>query len=147
VIVAGASLLNDQRWEQEVDRGLMKGKAGSNFGKRLTCLAPVENLLVCVPHDKRVYDTDDGPFGPAKVEFKGPHDVLKIGATSCAAPIVSALAALVISARPDLDAPTVVDLVKQGCDDLGDPGFDIHTGHGRINFARTLSLAVQHSRK
>jgi subtilisin family serine protease len=147
VIIAGATLLDDKRWEQEVDRGFMKGKAGSNFGKRLTCMAPVENLLVCVPHDQRTYSTDDGPYGPAKVEFKGAHDVLKIGATSCAAPVVSALAALVASARPDLDAPTVVELIKRGCVDLGDPGFDIHTGHGRVNFARTLQLAVRHGQK
>jgi subtilisin family serine protease len=147
VIVAGATLLDDKRWEKEVEVRGVKVKQGSNFGDRLTCMAPVQDLLVCVPHEKRVYETQDGPYGDMKEGFRGAHDVLKVGATSSAAPIVSALAALVFSARPDLDAPTVVGLIKQGCDDLGDPGFDVHTGYGRVNFAKTLELAVKHGKK
>jgi subtilisin family serine protease len=147
VIIAGATLLDDKRWEKEVELRGMKVKQGSNFGKRLTCMAPVQDLIVCAPHEKRVYETEDGPYGATKEDFKGAHDVLKIGATSSAAPIVSALAALVFSARPDLDAPTVVELIKQGCDDLGDPGFDVHTGYGRINFTKTLELAIKHGKE
>jgi subtilisin family serine protease len=146
MIVAGATLLDDKRWEQEVEVRGLKVKQGSNYGRRLTCMAPVQDLLVCAPHEKRMYEMDDGPFGPVKGEFKGAHDVLKVGATSGAAPVVSALAALVLSARPDLDAPTVVDLIKQGCDDLGQTGFDIHTGRGRVNFGKTLRLAVKHGK-
>jgi subtilisin family serine protease len=147
VIVAGATLLDDRRWEKEAELRGMKVKQGSNFGDRLTCMAPVQDLLVCAPHERRVYETDDGPYGAMKEGFKGAHDVLKIGATSSAAPIVSALAALVLSARPDLGAPAVVELIKQGCDDLGDPGFDVHTGYGRINFAKTLELAIKHGKR
>jgi subtilisin family serine protease len=146
VIVVGATLLNDKRWEQEVDLRGMKFKQGSSFGKRLTCVAPVQDLLVCSPHEQRMYNSADGPYGPTTTEFKGPHQILKIGATSSAAPIVSALAALVISARPDLDGPTVVELIKQGCDNLGARGFDVHTGYGRINFARTLQLTLRHGK-
>jgi subtilisin family serine protease len=147
VIVVGATLPDDKRWETEAELRGMKIKQGSNFGKRLTCMAPVRDLLVCTPHEKRMYEVDDGPLGAMKVEFKGAHEVVKEGATSSAAPIVSALAALVFSARPDLDAPTVVELITQGCDDLGDPGFDIYTGHGRVNFAKTLQLAVKFNKK
>jgi len=147
VIIAGATLLDDTRWEKELELRGTKVKQGSNFGKRLTCMAPVQDLLVCAPHEQRMYETDDGPYGAMKEEFKGAHDVLKIGATSSAAPIVSSLAALVCSARPDLNAPTVVELIKQGCDDLGEPGFDVHTGHGRINYAKTLELAIHHGRE
>jgi subtilisin family serine protease len=146
VVIAGAALLNDKRWEQQVEVQGLKVKQGSNYGKRLTCLAPVQDLLVCRPHQKRVYETEDGPYGARKVNFNGPHDVLKVGATSSAAPIVSALAALVFSARPDLDGPTVVELIKSGCDDLGEPGFDEMTGHGRVNFGKTLRLAQAHNR-
>jgi subtilisin family serine protease len=147
VIVAGATLLDDKRWEKEAEVRGLKVKQGSNFGDRLTCMAPVQDLLVCAPHEKRVYEMQDGPYGAMKEEFKGAHDVLKVGATSSAAPIVSALAALVLSARPDLDAPTVVELIKQGCDDLGEPGFDVHTGYGRVNFAKTLELATTRGKK
>jgi subtilisin family serine protease len=143
VIVAGATLLNDQRWEEEVDFRGTKVKQGSNYGKRLTVMAPVERLVVCVPHEKRFYDCDDGPMGPMRQEFKGPHDVLRVGATSSAAPVVTALVALVCSARPDLDARAVVEVVCKGCDDIGARGHDEYTGHGRVNFARTVRLAQE----
>jgi thermitase len=141
VIVAGACRLNDTRWEEEVNVKGTKLKQGSNYGKRLTVMAPVENLVVCVPHERRFYDCDDGPMGKMTEEFKGTHQVLPIGATSSAAPVVTALVALVVSARPDLDAATVVKIVEQGCDDIGDKGYDIYTGYGRVNYEKTLRLA------
>jgi subtilisin family serine protease len=141
VIVAGASRLDDTRWEQDVDFKGTKVKQGSSFGKRLTVMAPVENLLVCMPHEERFYVSDDGPMGATKVSFEGGHKVLPIGATSSAAPIVTSLVALLYSARPDLDAKAIIELVKQGCDDIGDPGYDIHTGYGRVNFGKSLKLA------
>jgi subtilisin family serine protease len=140
-IVAGASLLNDTRWEQETDFKGAKLKQGSNYGKRLTVMVPVERLVVCVPHEPRVYTTDDGPMGPTQVPFKGAHDVLRNGATSSAAPIISSLVALVCSVRPDLDTKEIVSVVKQGADDIGEKGFDVHTGHGRVNFGKTVRLA------
>jgi subtilisin family serine protease len=141
VIIAGASRLNDTRWEEEAEMMGAKIKQGSNYGKRLTVMAPVEGLVVCVPHERRVYATEDGPTGATKVEFKGMHDVLRIGATSSAAPIVSSLVALVYSVRPDLDAKAAVTIIKQGADDIGEPGYDAYTGHGRVNFGKTLRLA------
>ncbi len=141
VIVVGATLLNDTRWEQEINLHGTKIKQGSNFGKRLTVMAPVEKLVVCVPHEERFYSCDDGPMGRTKVPFKGSHDVLPIGATSSAAPIVTSLVALIYSARPELDAKSVVKIVQQGCDDIGEKGYDLHTGHGRVNFGKSLKLA------
>jgi subtilisin family serine protease len=147
VIVVGASLLNDRRWEEERELGGTKIKVGSNFGKRLTCMAPVEDLAVCVPHDKRMYEWASGPSGPMKIPFNGAYDVRPNGATSAAAPVVSALAALVVSARPDLDARAVVRLIEQGCDDIGDPGHDLATGHGRVNYANTLRSALNEGKQ
>jgi subtilisin family serine protease len=141
VIVAGASKLDDTPWFQEDMYQGTKIRQGSNSGKRLTAMAPVQDLVVCIPHERRFYEIDDGPMGPGKVPFKETHDVLPFGATSAAAPIVAALAALVRSARPDLDVRTVVALVQRGCDDIGTPGFDEETGHGRVNFGKTLHLA------
>jgi subtilisin family serine protease len=140
VLVVGASLLNDTRWEEEVTVAGAKVKQGSNFGKRLSVMAPVENLVVCAPHEQRFYSCDDGVAGPSKHPFKGMHEILPNGATSSATPIVTSLAALIISARSTLDAKTVVGLVQQGCDDIGEKGFDIHTGHGRVNFGKSLKL-------
>ena len=105
-------------------------------------MAPVEKLVVCMPHEQRFYSCDDGPMGPAEFPFAGMHDVRRTGATSCAAPIVTSLVALIYSARPTLDARSVVKIVQQGCDDIGVPGYDIHTGYGRANFGRSVKLAI-----
>jgi subtilisin family serine protease len=141
VLVVGATLLNDTRWEEESTLKETKIKQGSNFGKRLSVMAPVEKVVVCTPHEARFYSCDDGPMGPTKLPFEGTHRVLPNGATSCAAPIVTSLVALIDSVRPGLDAETVVKIVQQGCDDLGKKGHNLHTGYGRINFARSLQLA------
>jgi subtilisin family serine protease len=141
VIVAGATLLNDARWEEEVTFRGAKVKQGSNFGKRLTAMAPVEKLVVCVPHEQRFYSCDDGPMGPLKLPFKGAHEVRPNGATSSAAPIVTSLVALLYSARPTLDARSVVKIVQRGCDDIGGKGYNDHTGYGRVNFGKSLKLA------
>jgi thermitase len=141
VIVAGATLLDDSRWEHEQTVLGTKIKQGSNYGKRLTVMAPVENIMVCDPHDRRVYETKDGPMGEMKMPFEGEHRVLPNGATSCAAPVVSALVALVFSVRPDLDARSAVEIVKKGCDPIGGHAYDVHTGHGRVNFSKTVRLA------
>jgi hypothetical protein len=56
---------------------------------------------------------------------------------------VTSLIALVYSLRPDLDARSVVEIIKQGCDDIGEQGYDMYTGWGRVNFAKTLEIAEQ----
>ena len=141
-IVVGATLLNDERWEEEVEYMGEKIKQGSTYGS-ITVMAPVENLTVCLPHEERFYSWEDGPVGSDKLEFEDMYDILSIGATSSAAPIVTSLVALVYSFRPDLDAESVVEIIKQGCDDIGEPGYDMYTGYGRVNFAKTLEMAEQ----
>jgi hypothetical protein len=141
MIVAGAALLNDTRWEEEVNVQGTKIKQGSNFGKRLTVMAPVEKLVVCAPHEQRFYSCDDGPMGPMKVPFKGMHEVRPNGATSSAAPIVTSLVALICTACPALDAKAVVKIVQESCDDVEGRGYNIHTGYGRVNFGRAVKLA------
>jgi subtilisin family serine protease len=146
VIVVGATRLDDTRWEEVREIKGSKIKQGSNFGKRLTVMAPMENVQVCVPHDRRFYNCDDGPMGPVKHDFNDMYEVGATGATSCAAPIVTSLVALIYSARPDLDARAVLEIIQQGCDDLGDKGYDIYTGFGRVNFGKTIKLAMAHAR-
>lgn len=141
VIVVGASTLNDERWEEERQLMGQAIKQGSNYGKRLTVMAPSQNLVVCIPHDERFYASKDGPFGETKIPFSDIYQVLPMGATSGATPIVTSLAALVRSLRPDLKAAEVVEVIKEGCDDIGEEGYDTYTGHGRVNFRKTLELA------
>jgi len=60
--------------------------------------------------------------------------------TSMACPQVSGLAALILSVNPDLSSDTVWQTIRESTDDLGDPGFDIFFGHGRINAERALLM-------
>jgi subtilisin family serine protease len=140
-IVVGAILLDDSRWLQQIPYGAETITQGSSYGQRLTVVAPVDELVVCLPHDERFYASVDGPFGPTRIPFRGFCEVRPNGATSSAAPMVSALVALVRSLRPDLRASAVTEIVRRGAVDIGAPGFDVYTGHGRINFRKTLELA------
>ncbi|MFO0984388.1 MAG: S8 family serine peptidase [Planctomycetota bacterium] len=146
VIVAGGITLDDKRWDQSIPYNGTIIKVGSNYGARLSVMAPIENIVSCEPHERGCYQTDDGPMGATRVEFHGNHSILPNGGTSSAAPIVAALVALVRSARPDLDAAAVIDIIERGCDDLGASGRDPDTGFGRVNFGKTLALAVDDER-
>jgi subtilisin family serine protease len=124
VLVAGATLLSDERWAETVHAMGMDVKQGSNYGPRLSVMAPTQNLLRAMPH------------------YTASYEVAPNGATSSAAPIVASLAALIRSARPDLPARDVIRIVKQGAVDIGDPGEDPMTGSGRVDFAASLRLAL-----
>jgi len=62
--------------------------------------------------------------------------------TSFASPIAAGLAALIISANPDLTNTQVVEIITQNADDLGDPGFDQYYGYGRVNAHASLVAAI-----
>lgn len=141
VLVAGAAMLNDERWTQASKVFGAKIKQGSCYGPRLSVMTPIENLVVCMPHEEKFYSCDDSPVGKTKNKFKGQYAIMPVGATSCAAPIVSSLAALVRSLRPDLFAKDVIKIIKLGTDDIGKKGYDVYTGYGRVNFLKTLEIA------
>ena len=141
VLVAGASMLSDERWEETMNAGGMEIKQGSCYGPRLSVLAPAEQLLILLPHDKACYSFVDTPMGPEQGRYAGDCQVTRSGATSSATAVVSALAALVRSLRPDLSAVDTVRIINESAVDLGDPGPDPLTGHGRVDFLRALSTA------
>jgi len=62
--------------------------------------------------------------------------------TSFSAPLVAGVAALVISANPNLSAVQVQNVLKQAADDRGAAGWDTSYGWGRVNAARAVSLAL-----
>lgn len=65
--------------------------------------------------------------------------------TSFAAPLVAGVAALMLSANPDLSGPQVLELLKQTADDLGTPGWDTTYGAGRVNALKAVQAAVNAS--
>jgi len=66
-----------------------------------------------------------------------------VGGTSISAPYVTGLFALLFSANPALTPQQAVDIVEQTADDLGDPGFDIYYGWGKINLYQAVLAAAQ----
>lgn len=143
VLVVGACTNDGKRWEVETDVGGQKIRQGSDFGRRLGVMAPVENLVICLPHEEAFYGRKEGPQGPARSPFEGAYKILPNGATSSAAPIVASLVALVRTANPELSATETVRIIEEGCDDLAEPGFDEYTGHGMVNFGRTMELVIE----
>ena len=65
-----------------------------------------------------------------------------VSGTSFSAPIVAGVAALVMSANPNLGPVDVQNVIKQSADDLGTAGWDAQCGYGRVNAARAVALAM-----
>lgn len=61
--------------------------------------------------------------------------------SSAAAPYAAGVAALALDANPDLDARTVARLLRESATDVGEPGPDFATGHGRVEPAVAVDLA------
>jgi thermitase len=64
-----------------------------------------------------------------------------VAGTSFSSPVVAGVAALVLSANPNLTASQVQDILKQSADDLGAAGWDPSYGWGRVNAARAVAMA------
>ena len=58
--------------------------------------------------------------------------------TSFSAPVVAGVAALVISAQPNLTGAQVAQLLETTADDLGESGWDTTFGAGRVNAYRAI---------
>jgi hypothetical protein len=65
-----------------------------------------------------------------------------VGGTSFSAPLAAGLAALVFSANPSLTPNQVEQIMESTAVDLGDPGYDVYYGWGRINASKALKTAV-----
>ncbi|MFX1344020.1 MAG: S8 family serine peptidase [Promethearchaeota archaeon] len=87
----------------------------SNYGDWIDVAAPGVDIASTVPY-----------------EIKGGYYMLASG-TSMAAPHVSGLAALLMSAFPTYSANQIETLIYDSALDLGDAGFDDYYGHGRID--------------
>jgi murein DD-endopeptidase MepM/ murein hydrolase activator NlpD len=66
------------------------------------------------------------------------------GGTSAAAPLVSGLAALILSVDSSLTPVEVENIIEQNAVDLGASGRDDDYGYGRINAYRALRVLIPH---
>ena len=61
--------------------------------------------------------------------------------TSFSSPVTAGVAALVVSANPQLSNVQVVDLLKTSSDDVGATGYDVYFGYGRVNANKAVNAA------
>jgi len=97
--------------------------AFSNYGSGLSLVAPGENI----------YSTR---LGGGYTSSSG---------TSMSAPFVAGLAAMLSGVNPSLSPAQIQDIMEQTAVDLGDPGFDIRYGYGRISTAAAVSAVLDTS--
>ncbi len=88
----------------------------SNFGDWIELAAPGVNIFSTIPDDSYAY----------------------MSGTSMAAPFVAGVAALTWSAYPELTRDELRSHLHATADDLGQEGFDIYFGYGRINARKAV---------
>ena len=101
----------------------------SNYGKELSVVAPGLSILSTMPMTPVTLNTSSG--------YDTEYDSLS--GTSMASPHVAGLAALLLSANPDLSADGVRDLLQRTALDLGELGWDEVYGYGRIQADAALN--------
>ncbi|MCB1563244.1 MAG: S8 family serine peptidase [Alphaproteobacteria bacterium] len=62
--------------------------------------------------------------------------------TSLSSPVAAGVGALILSANPALSADDVETILETTAVDLGDPGYDIYYGHGRVDAAAAVQMAL-----
>ena len=103
----------------------------SNQGTRLDISAPSNGGTL------GVYTTDrQGSSGYASGSYTA-----TFGGTSAACPLVSGVAALVLSVNTSLTSTQVQDILETTADDMGSSGFDVQFGHGRVNAYQAIIAA------
>ena len=132
VIAVGASNLCDQRKTKTYDNcNAYESGWGSNYGSALDISAPGVRL------------TTTDMMGAAGLSSGNYYD--RFNGTSGAAPIVSGVAGLILSANPFLTADDVQTILQNTADDVNGaqyPGWDLSMGYGRVNANRAVQAAL-----
>ena len=115
----------------------------SDWGPSLDLLAPGVDILSLRARGSDLLWRDSAPGYQAGSAIVAEHYYRATG-NSFAAPFVSATAALLLGARPDLTAADLRRTLQQSADDLGPPGPDQNHGYGLLNIASAISADPGH---
>lgn len=105
--------------------------AYSNRGNKLDISAPSSGGTL------GVYTTDR----MGSVGYSSSNYTSNFGGTSSACPLVSGVAALVLSTNANLTSAQVQSVLETTADDMGAGGFDVEFGHGRVNAHQAVLAA------
>lgn len=98
----------------------------SQTGKHLSVTAPGVKILSTFPQTANAI---------------GMLNYGSISGTSMATPFVAGLAGLIRAANPKLTAAQTRSIIEKSADDLGDKGYDVDYGWGRVNVGNALTAA------
>lgn len=96
---------------------------------------------LCAPGTAIFCADRTGPAGYSEAGAADPDHVAALSGTSFAAPLVAGVAALMLSANPDLTPADVKRLLMDSADDMAPPGRDERSGAGRVNAVRAVTAA------
>ncbi len=102
----------------------------SQIGGWLSVGAPGEGILSCVPTTYVQAGTGD----PLLYDYWG--------GTSMATPFVSALVAMLLELHPGATPYQIRKMIEDTAVDIEESGFDVHSGHGRIDAAAAVTAPV-----
>lgn len=112
----------------------------TNTGNRASYSNRGSSLDISAPSNggtASVYTTDrQGSAGYASGNYTS-----TFGGTSAACPLVSGVAALVLSTNGNLTSAQVQSILETTADDMGTSGFDVSFGHGRVNAHQAVLAA------
>ena len=109
----------------------------SNYGPSLDVVAPSSGGTLAISTTDRMGASGYNPSG----NYTHADDYTGFGGTSSACPLAAGVAALVLSVDPDLTRDELKEILEDTADDLGDPGFDIYYGYGRVNARKAVDAA------
>ena len=131
-----------------MDKGGLVVASGGNTGSY--CDDPDNPYIVSVSGTTSD-DRSWGTYGPY-VDLSAPCSAIyttingggygNVGGTSFSAPLTAGLIGLIFSASPSLAPNQVEQILKSTAVDLGDPGYDVYYGWGRINASKALKATV-----
>jgi len=132
----------------------------SNWGREISVAAPSNNFHPLDRYEhvpgRGIWTTDNEQFGGGFTS--GSRFTGEFGGTSSATPLVAGVAALVISANPELTAPEVREILQETADKIEDRtpdpilghrkgsydnGHSEWFGHGKVNAANAAGAAAK----
>lgn len=140
VVETQSPILNGEACHPDViavsaSTSINKKAAYSNWGKEISVCAPSNNFdpLTLSPLPGRgIWTTDNEIFGVPNVFTPGSVYTDRFGGTSSAAPTVAGVAALILSANPELSAKEVKQIIEETADkitdDTNDPILNVNMG-------------------
>jgi len=111
----------------------------SNWGKEVDVAAPGVDVLSLradrtdlLVHEKDDYESGSAIVGKDRLCYR-------VAGTSFSVPLVTGVASLILSTRPELTAEQVRRMILQSARDIDEPGYDQYSGYGLLDAKAALA--------